>query len=327
MGIQPKIEQKTSALQTCSLCHQTLPQSSFAPTSSPFYPKGFIPICDSCLDNILEEHNYDWEWVDKFCQCADIPFIPDEWERVRAMASMNVFSKYAEIFQKAEYAGMDWAQYNAEFKRLRDTGQIENELPELSKDHRRKQKARWGANYDDEALDYLDSLYDGLMATQNVNGSLQTDQAIKLCKISYEIDQRIAEGSDFDKLLSSYDKLVKIAEFTPRNVKNINDFDTVGELVKWMEKRGWRNKFYDDVPRDIVDETIMNFQNFNRKLYLNESGIGDEITNRLQLWNSANQLEKSSYYDLKDASDDELDRYDTEGYDKLFEEEEFDADA
>ncbi|MDT3386807.1 MAG: hypothetical protein LIR46_03435 [Bacteroidota bacterium] len=59
-------------------------------------------------------------------------------------------------------------------------------------------------------------------------------------------------------MLTSYDKLVKTAEFTPKNVKNATDFDSVGELFRWLEKRGWRNKFYDDVTRDIVDETMKN---------------------------------------------------------------------
>jgi len=53
--------------------------------------------------------------------------------------------------------------------------------------------------------------------------------------------------------------MVKAAEFTPKNVKNINDFDTFGEATRWMEKRGWRNKFYDRVTRDIVDESMKNF--------------------------------------------------------------------
>ena len=39
--------------------------------------------------------------------------------------------------------------------------------------------------------------------------------------MSYEIDNRIREGSDFDKLLASYDRLVKTAEFTQKKVKNI----------------------------------------------------------------------------------------------------------
>ena len=74
----------------------------------------------------------------------------------------------------------------------------------------------WGASYDDEALDYLDTLYQGLLSTQNINGKLQMDQAQKICKMSLEIDRRIEEGADFDKLLASYDKLVKAANLLPR---------------------------------------------------------------------------------------------------------------
>ena len=140
--------------------------------------------------------------------------------------------------------------------------------------------------------------------------------------MSYEIDCRIREGADFDKILASYDKLVKTAEFTPKNVKNINDFDSVGELIKWLEKRGWKNTFYDDVPRDIVDETIQNFQAFNQRLYTNESGIGEQITERLNNLKNVALIEKESYYGT-DAEYD-LDSYENEGYSQLVLEEEFD---
>ena len=160
------------------------------------------------------------------------------------------------------------------------------------------------------------------MTTQNVNGALQVDQAIKICKMSYEIDNRIREGADFDKLLASYDKLVKAAEFTPKNVKNINDFDSVGELIKWLEKRGWKNTFYDGVTRDIVDETIKNFQNFNQRLYTNESGIGEQITERINALKQAKAIEEESYYGTNKSYD--LDSYDDEGYSRLVKDEEFD---
>jgi len=68
--------------------------------------------------------------------------------------------------------------------------------------------------------------------TQNISGALQMDQALKLCKISLQLDSKIRAGDDIDKIVSSYDKLVKTAEFTPKNVKNASDFDSVGELVK-----------------------------------------------------------------------------------------------
>ena len=169
----------------------------------------------------------------------------------------------------------------------------------------------------------MENLYSGLMTTQNVNGALQVDQAIKICKMSYEIDNRIREGADFDKLLASYDKLVKAAEFTPKNVKNINDFDSVGELIKWLEKRGWRNTFYDGVTRDIVDETIKNFQNFNQRLYTNESGIGEQITERINALKSAKAIEEESYYGTNRSYD--LDEFDDEGYSQLVKDEEFDV--
>jgi hypothetical protein len=185
----------------------------------------------------------------------------------------------------------------------------------------------WGANYDDAALDYLDTLYQGLLSTQNINGKLQMDQAQKICKMSYEIDRRIEEGTDFDKLLASYDKLVKAAEFTPKNVKNINDFDTFGEAAKWMEKNGWRNRFYDNVTRDIVDETIKNFQSFVQRLYVNESNIGDEVTRRMEALKRTADLENGdNYYGTGDDHD--LDEFEREGYEVTFdgESDEFSAD-
>jgi hypothetical protein len=124
-------------------------------------------------------------------------------------------------------------------------------------------------------------------------------------------------------LLSSYDKLIKAADFTPKNVKNINDFDSVGELIKWLEKKGWKNSFYDDVPRDIVDETMKNFQAFNQRLYTNESGIGEQITERLNNLKNVALIEQESYYGT-DAEYD-LDNYENDGYSALVLDEEFDA--
>lgn len=135
--------------------------------------------------------------------------------------------------------------------------------------------------------------------------------------ISLELESRIRAGADFDKLLSSYDKLVKVAEFTPKNVKNANDFDSVGELIKWLEKRGWKNKFYDGVTRDVIDETIKNIQNYNQRLYINESGIGEEISRRIEQLKIADEAE-TDYYGL--GSYDSLDDYDNEGYEQLMKE-------
>lgn len=326
MGLHPNIERvKRFRLRQCIKCNQTFGEEGFAPTKSPFFPDGAITICNDCIDADLAAHNWDWDYIDKMCQMADIPFVPKEWERLREMNEQEVFYRYAKVFATSEYEGIHWSDYYNAFLELRAQGHLEDELPEIAERRRNELREKWGRNYDDEALAYLDDLYRGLLNTQNVNGKLQKDQAEKICKISYEIDLRIREGAEFDKLLSSYDKLVKAADFTPKNVKNINDFDTCGELVKWLEKSGWTNSYYDNVPRDVVDETIANIQAFNQRLYVNETGIGDEITKRLEALKQSERLERDDYYSTGSEISD-LEGYELDGYEKLIKEEEFEID-
>ena len=322
MGLAPKIQRTSKfTLKKCSKCGQVFGPESYAPTKSEFYSDGVVPICNDCMDNLIKAHTSDtgvnWQFVNKICQMVDIPFVPAEWVKLADMNEHNVFFRYATIFQQEEYVSLDWTEYNEAYLKLKRENRLDEEIPLIAEDRRRELRLKWGGNYDDEALHYLESLYSGLLATQNVNGSLQKDQALKICKMSYEVDRRIASGQDFDKLLGSYDKLVKTAEFTPKNVKNINDFDSTGELLKWMEKRGWRNNFYDGVTRDVVDETIKNIQSFNQRLYTNESTIADQIEQRIHNLQSTAKME--GYY-TSDAMAN-LDAFEQEGIDNLFENE------
>jgi len=320
LGLQPKIQKSKGFLtKTCTKCGGIFGPESFIKTKSFFYPDGYLPLCKDCIEEYLIYNGFSWSSVDRLCQYADIPFVPKEFERLHEMNGDKVFPVYAELFLSNPYEGLGWDDYFKAFVDLKKKGTIEDEMPALREEKFRKLRERWGANYDEEALTYLESLFKGLLATQNVNGALQIDQALKICKMSFEIDNRIREGSDFDKILGAYDKLVKSAEFTPKNVKNINDFDTCGELVKWLEKKGWKNRFYDNVTRDIVDESIKNFQNFNQRLYTNESGIDDEITRRIEALRSTKEME--NYYSDNKTYDD-LEDYDNEGYTELFREDE-----
>lgn len=63
------------------------------------------------------------------------------------------------------------------------------------------------------------------------------------------------------------------------------------ELVAYLEKTGWVNKFYDNVPRDIVDVTMQNVQNFCQRLYTQEPGIGEDIDKRIESLKSAQAIE------------------------------------
>ena len=312
-------ETPITTTKVCSRCGRPLPTTKFPLSHSDFMPDKHSPLCEDCIESYLEAHGYKWDYVSKVCQYLDIPWIPREYEKLKKSMGSRVFNAYAKIFSAKEYNSLSWAEYDDEFRKLKAEGVINSELPLLDEQEVRQLKERWGANYDADELYYLENLFVGLKKTQTINGFLQNDQAMKLCKISLEIDSKIRAGEDFDKLLSSYDKLVKTGGFTPQNTKNASDFESVGELFHWLEKRGFKPQYVVNEPRDIVDETIKNIQNYNQKLYVNETGIGEEITRRIE---SLKHLTSDNHYDLKTEYD--LDEYDNDGYKGL--DEEFKAD-
>ena len=330
MALKPNIQRERAPffLYSCSKCKAELGPDSYARTKSIFYPSGYIPICNSCIKEILIQEDFSWDIMDRLCMYMDIPFIPKEFETLKEMNGEDVFPVYAEVFLSSEYERIGWGDYYKAFTELQESGELESELPLLDERERKALKEKWGYNYDDEALRYLENLYQGLLKTQNVNGALQIDQALKICRISHAINMNDQDGQRVEKLLVSYDKLIKTADFTPKNTKNAGDFESVGEFIRWLEQSGYENKFYDGEKRDVVDETIQSFQNYVGRLYTHESGIGEEINRKVEGLRAAAELEKNlSYYGTDEEYD--LDSFEKEGYERLFEdleEEEFQVD-
>lgn len=302
-----------SKLKKCSQCGRTFNLEEFCETNSPFYKDKRVPICNFCLEDYLKKKDFNWTTVDKICQLIDVPFSPKIFEDLREKNGDKVFPIYVSFCIEGNYAEVGWDEYFKAYQELKEQKLLSAQLPLLGEEEKKKLKDKWGYNYTDEELNYLEQLHSGLLATQNITGALQDDQSLKLCKMSLEIDNRIRDGVDFDKMLSSYDKLVRIADFTPKNTKSANDLESVGELYRFLEKKGWKARFYDNVTRDIVDETIKNIQSFNQKLYIDEGSIGDEITRRIEALKSAAEFE--NYYDTEQDFD--ADKYENDGYEQF----------
>lgn len=296
-------------LKTCDNCRTDKADVAFFRTKSPFHKTGVLNVCRDCVEMMLKEHPNDLKLADKLCQWADIPFNPTEWIKLYETNKEKTFAVYHNLYMSDERADIPWTEYNKKWVEAQKRGELENELDFFSAEKLKQLQEKWGYNYDQEELNYLEQLLVGMLQTQNINGKLQMDQAIKLCKISLLVDQKIRAGEDFKDLLTNYDKLVKIADFTPKNVKNANDFDSAGEICAYLEKTGWVNKFYDGVDRDIVDKTMKNIQSWLRHLYVNETGIADDIQNRIDALKAAKDLE-----DEVDTPDKELDILDANAY-------------
>ena len=280
------------ASKICYKCKNEKTTSHYIAVNSQLF-NGSLPICRECLSKIIAAAPIEerWNTVDKICQWADVPFIPGEWEKIYQSNGKDALGVYIAIFRNEEYKNLDWEMYNKVYLELLEENRVEDAIPELREKQIKDWHRKWGMDYDEQQLEYLENLHQGLLNSQNVVGALNEDQALKLCKISLIIEEKIRAGLDFSKELKSYDSLATLSNLTPKNVKDANEFDSFGEVYAYLEKTGWVNKYYDGAIRDEVDNTEKNIKNWIRYLYVNETGIAEEIEQRINNLKVAAELE------------------------------------
>lgn len=286
------------AQRICQRCGQEKSTAHYIGVNQSLLHNGVLPICRECLAKIIDSAAPEQRWntVDKICQWADIPFVPEEWDKIYQGHGRDAIGVYASLFRTHPYDTLDWGMYNEVYTELREMDKVEAAMPTVWEHKKQQLESKWGRNmYDDEELEYLENLHQGLLNSQNVVGSLNEDQAMKLCKISLIIENKMRAGTDFTKDLKAYDELAKLANLTPKNVKDANEFDSAGEVFAYLEKTGWLNKYYDGANRDEVDYTINNMKNWTRFLYTHETGVAEEIEERIHNLKVAAELEGEEF--------------------------------
>ena len=287
------------ASKICTKCKDEKTTAHFIAVNSLLH-SGSLPICRECLAKMISSapEKERWNVIDKICQWADVPFLPGEWEKLYQANGKDTLGVYIAIFRTEQYKTLDWMTYNNVYLQLLEEGRVEDAMPELREKRLQDWRRKWGMVYDEEQLEYLENLHLGLINSQNVVGALNEDQALKLCKISLIIEEKIRGGVDFTKDLKAYDELAKLSNLTPKNVKDANEFDSFGEVYAYLEKTGWQNKYYDGAVRDEVDNTEKNIKNWVRYLYINETGIAEEIEQRINNLKVAAELEGEKFDEI-----------------------------
>lgn len=293
-------------MRRCIKCNIEKNLIQFLPTKSKLFEEQFSTICRDCaaraIDNVPKEKR--WKVVNKLCQWMDIPFLPQQWNELYEKNGFDAFGMYVSMFKNQEYETLDWETYNIMFLKLKEEERVEDGIPELKKNKLKQKRQRWGVDYDEIELEYLDNLYNGIISTQSVVGSEQEDKAKKLCKIALRIEEKIRAGGDIDKDIRSYDMLSKSANFTPKSSESGEDFDSLGELFAYLEDSGWINKYYQDEIKDIVDETIKQYSLWVQNLYIKETGMAEEIQERIeQLKVSKDLIDEQYERDIQTALD------------------------
>lgn len=255
-----------------------------------------MPICRKCIDNLLAAAGDEkWNLGNKLCQLADIPFIPEEFEKICSKGEKDCFGSYCYIFRDKPYQTLDWQQYNDVYLQIQEEKRVEDALPEVKAARHRKLQQRWGFNFEDEDLEYLENLYQGIVNTTGIVGALNEDQVLKLCKVSLVIENKIRAGVEFDKDLKSYDILCKQAGITTQAIKEGCEFNSTGELWAYLEKLGYKANYYDGATRDEVDKTMKDVQYWTRYLYINETGIAEDVKERIESLKASDKITNSGF--------------------------------
>lgn len=280
--------------KNCRKCGQYYNQDMYLRSNSWFFPDGYLEICNECLGKYLGDCT-DLARADKFCQYADIPFKVNDWIAAARNDNYNAFKTYTSQIWTSNYESIDWKPVHDEWIEIMENGKEREKIGILSAEDLKGLREKWGYEFTEDQLRRFESLYDDIDKTQSITTAIQRDNARKMCMLSYQIEKAIwdgdQKGSDVKSLISAYDQLAKSADFTPKSAKNVGDFDSIGELCAFLEKRGFKNQFYDWTPRDEVDKVMMNLQKYTRRIVVGETNIAEELNEKLDAIQNMNNLE------------------------------------
>lgn len=140
---------------------------------------------------------------------------------------------------------------------------------------------KWGKGYSCGEWVRLEQLYSDMMASYDIQGAGMKDTLVMICKASLKANQCIDAGmiDEFQKMSKVYNDLMKSAKLTAAQLKadDADEVDSVGELVALCEAEGFIPRYYVDGPKDHVDRTLQDMQQYTRTLVTEELGLGNLI--------------------------------------------------
>lgn len=253
----------------CEKCKKEKSASDFMPSTGYLWPNGHINICYDCIEVFIDGNNLNE--VDRLMQHANMAFLPNEWRKLWKRDGKKAFRKYAYTYNEMNYYKYDWGDQNEQLMQLAREGVINTELDELTPQLIAKLKLAWG-NLEDLDLIRLERFFNSSLSDYNVQTEAQKDMLRKIARLSVLIDQDLAAGLvDKDKI-TQYDKLMTSALKTLETTQS-NGITSIGQVVEFIEKNGYKPKFYEGVPRDEIDMIEKNIQEYLRDLVQGEVNL------------------------------------------------------
>lgn len=152
----------------------------------------------------------------------------------------------------------------------------EEEDPGLTKAQIKDLKLKWGSNYESEELIKLETFYAEMHESYDISSASHEDYLKQIVKTSMRMHSLIDAGmfEEYQRLSGAYDKMMKSAKFTASQEKQEDQFiDSISEMVRLCEEKGFIPIFHTDEPLDIVDVTLKDLNTYTRNLVKEELNL------------------------------------------------------
>ena len=241
-------------------------------------------ICFDCIKDNLNYQNL--EHADFFCRTYNLPFNPELWIQTTKEFGPDSFREYAALIlsdadnqPNLAYSPSTrdlWGRVNKEWEKCRSFTEVLKRLNPIRDSYVDRGRLKWGEQYTFEEIIKLDSIYSRTLKANNITNPMQKEAVKTLCKLQIEMDEAIRMKDakaikDFSNAWSTFAKQADLENMI--NETKTDDITTVAELYDYMEKSGFKFKFYDGFDRDEVDRTIKDIQDANRRLILESTGL------------------------------------------------------
>ena len=237
-------------------------------------------VCENCLKTNINPK--DIQSVDFFCRTYNIPFNPGEWIKLYEKCGDSAFKHYVSQYlsDELEYESQTrdwWKELNEEWASCQTFEQLLAKIEPIKEKFMERNRVKWGSNYSFAEFVQLENLLVSTLRANDITNPLQIDAIKKACRISVELDKAIEAGDSkgIKELSSAYSSFTKTAQIDTVIESSNNDvIATVAELADYIERCGGKYTYYDGVERDIVDKTINDIKEYNRKLVADATGLG-----------------------------------------------------
>lgn len=278
-------------LMRCAACAELKSIEAFPVVGKHLSPPfatavGTSYVCADCLAKSLGRKGHRLEDVDHLCQWLDLPFDADKWiatEDENTSLTTRILD-YAACVSAGSYRtdlGDTWATSNAIWEKCREYGTVLDELKSLAPDLLIYLRKKWG-NVDGFCLEDYMRMEEYERHTLNhypFKDEARRDMVRKLAKLSAVADQMLSLGQtrEATAVLQSYNTLMRELGIKTETASDDNTIESLSELVAYLEKTGFLLNYRVNENRDIVDATITNIQQYNKRLFTDAAETAHEM--------------------------------------------------